>query len=127
MEMKSALYAAASIASVASYALHAFGGGALMARPFYRKAGAEGISTHAFRYCWHFVSAAVLAMSAGFAFLSTEPGNTPFGLFLTVSAASFCGLSVAVSAIERAPALKSPPTTLFALIAAIGCAALLVK
>ncbi len=127
MEMKNLLYAAASIASVASYALHAFGGGALMARPFYREAGARGVKTHAFRYCWHFVSAAILAMGAGFAFLATEPGNAPFGFFLTASAASFCGLSVAVSAIENAPALKSPPTVLFALIAAIGCAALLAQ
>lgn len=127
METKSLLYAAASAATIASYALHAFYGGAWLARPFYRKAAASGVRTQAFRYCWHFVSMAVLAMGAGFAFLATEPLNAPFGLFLTASAASFSGLSVAVCAIEKAPPLKSPPTVLFALIAAIGGAALLAR
>jgi len=50
MTITSLLYAAAALASIASYAAHAFAGGALMARPFYRKASAQGINTHAFRF-----------------------------------------------------------------------------
>lgn len=126
MEINNVLYAAASIASIASYALHAFGGGAWIARPFYRKASAHGVRTHAFRYCWHFISAALIAIGAGFAFLAVAPQHWPLGVFLTLNAVLFSALSVAVSRMEGAPALKSPPTTLFALIAALGLAALLI-
>lgn len=125
MTAQAHFYAAASLASFASCALHAFGGGALMARPFYRKALAQGVSTHAFRYCWHFVTAALIAMGAGFAFLAVEPQHLPLGVHLTLSAVMFSGLSIAVSQIECAPALKSPPTTLCAIIAALGFSAIL--
>src|SRR3990167_8322630 len=83
------LYAAASIASVATAALHAFAGGAMMARPFYRKAGLHGLSTHAFRYCWHFVTVALVLMGAGNAYLATAPQLWPLGAYLSVSAASY--------------------------------------
>lgn len=127
MSAKALLYAAASLASLASYALHAFGGGASIARPFYRKASAHGVGTHAFRYCWHFISAALIAIGAGFAFLAVAPQHWPLGMFLTLNALVFSTLSIAVSRMEGAPALKSPPTTLFALIAALGLAALLIN
>ena len=122
--MTTYLYAAAAIASLASTALHAFAGGALMARPFYRKASAQGINAHAFRYCWRFVSAVLIAMAAGFAALAVDPGQWFLGVFLTMTAAAGSGLSVFVAGIEKSPPLKSPPTSLFAIIAALGCAAL---
>lgn len=125
MTTTSILYAAAAFASFVSYALHAFAGGALMARPFYRKASAQGINTQAFRYCWHFVSVALIAMAAGFAALAVDPGQWLLGAFLTLTAASGSGVSVFVAGIEQSPPLKSPPTILFAIVAALGCAALI--
>jgi hypothetical protein len=125
MTTTSLLYAAAAFACVVSYAAHAFGGGALMARPFYRKAAAHNVSTHAFRYCWHFVSVALVAMAAGFASLAVDPRQWFLGAFLTLTAAVGSGLSVLVAGMEKSPPLKSPPTTLFAIIAALGCAALI--
>lgn len=124
MSAQPLLYAAASAVSLASYALHAFGGGALMARPFYQKASAGGVPTQAFRYCWHFLSAALIAMSAGYAFLVAFPQQWALGAFLTASAACFSALSIIIARIERSPALRSPPTTLFALIAVFGATAI---
>ncbi|MFZ5617971.1 MAG: hypothetical protein ACOZAA_11715 [Pseudomonadota bacterium] len=124
MSTKALLYTAASLASLGSYALHAFAGGAWIARPFYREASAHGVRTHAFRYCWHFISAALIAIGAGFAFLAAAPQHWPLGVFLTISTAAYCILSIVIARIEKAPALKSPPTLLCALIAAIGAAAL---
>lgn len=124
MTTTSLLYAAAALACVASYAAHAFAGGALMARPFYRKASAQGINAHAFRYCWHFVSVTLIAMAAGFAALAVDPGQWLLGAFLTLTAAAGSGLSVVVAQMEKSPPLKSPPTTLFAIIALLGVAGL---
>ncbi len=124
MTTTSILYAAAALACVVSYALHAFGGGALMARPFYRKASAHGINTQAFRYCWHFVSVALVTMAAGFAVLAVDPRQWFLGAFLTMTAVAGSGLSVVVAGMEKSLPLKSPPTTLFAIIAALGSAAL---
>jgi len=125
MTTTSLLYAAAALACVASYAAHAFAGGAMMARPFYRKASAQGINPHAFRYCWHFVSVALIAMAAGFAALAVDPAQWMLGAFLTLTAAAGSGLSVVVASMQKSPPLKSPPTTLFAIIAALGCAAMI--
>lgn len=124
MTAQQTLYAAAAFASIASYALHAFGGGALMARPFYAKAAAADIRSQAFRFCWHFVSATLIAIGAGYAFLAFEPQHWPLGVFLTGSAAAYCALSIGVSLIEKSSPLKSPPTTLCAIIAALGAAGL---
>ena len=125
MTTTSILYAIAALASLVSYALHAFVGGALMARPFYRKASTHQVRTQAFRYCWHFVSVALVAMAAGFAALAVDPRQWFLGAFLTLTAAVGSGLSVLVAGMEKSPPLKSPPTTLFAIIAAFGLGALL--
>ena len=117
-------YSSAAVASIASYALHAFAGGALMARPFYAKAAASGVRTQAFRFCWHFVSVALIALGAGFCFLVFRPDQWALGAMLTGMAAAFGVLSVAVSMIEKSNPLKSPPTTLCAIITALGAAGL---
>lgn len=117
-------YAAAAVAGFTTCALHAFAGGALMARPFYAKAAAHGIRTQAFRFCWHFISATLIAIGAGYAFLALEPQHWPLGVFLTASAAAYCALSIGVSIIEKSAPLKSPPTILCAIIASLGFAAL---
>ncbi len=119
-------YAAATIAGFATCALHAFAGGAIMARPFYQQAAAGGISTHAFRYCWHFVTLALFATGAGFAFLTLQPQHAFFGVYLTANAFGFSALSFLVSNIEGAPPFKSPPAILGAIIGALGLAALAV-
>jgi hypothetical protein len=124
MVLQSNLYAAAAVASLASAGLHAFAGGAIMARPFYRKAPVSGISTGPFRYCWHFVTVTLVAMAAGYAVLSQRPDLAPFGVYLTAQAMGVSALSFIVSGIEKAPPLKSPPAILGAIIAAFGLAAL---
>jgi hypothetical protein len=121
------LYASASVASLVGCALHAFAGGAGLARPFYRKAAATGVRTQSFRYCWHFVTLSLAALAAGFAFMATSTDAAPLGVFLTASAAGYSALSVAIAQLERAPALKSPPTLIGAVIAAFGSAALLAR
>lgn len=117
-------YAAAAIAGLATCALHAFAGGALMARPFYLKASAGGVPTQAFRYCWHFVTLALFATAVGFAFLTAHPQYAFFGVYLTANAFGFSALSFLVSKIEGASPLKSPPAILGAIIGAMGLAAL---
>lgn len=124
MTAQSMLFAAAAFAGLASAALHAFGGGAMMARPFYRQAKAGGVATHAFRYCWHFVTLALFATAAGLAFLAVRPQHTFFGVYLTANAFGFSALSFLVSKIEGAPPLKSPPAILGAIIGVLGLAAL---
>ncbi len=106
------------------YALHAFGGGALMARPFYAKAPAAGIPAGAFRYCWHFVSVTLVAMSAGYLALVWHPGQSAPGILWTAMALSLCALAVIVSMIGKSSPLKSPPALIFAIVAAAGIAAL---
>jgi len=118
------LYAAAALAGFATCALHAFAGGAIMARPFYGQAAEKGVSTHAFRYCWHFVTLALFATAIGFAFLAAQPQYAFFGIYLTANVLGFSALSFLVSKIEGAPLFKSPPAILGAIIGALGCAAL---
>lgn len=125
MYAQSMLFAAAAFASLASAALHAFGGGAVMARPFYRAATARGVATHAFRYCWHFVTLMLSATAGGYAFLAFRPDAVAFGAYLTVTAIGLSALGFIVSRIERAPPSKSPPAILGAIIGALGLAALL--
>lgn len=119
-------YAAAAIAGFTTCALHTFAGGAIMARPFYRKAAEKGVSTQAFRYCWHFVTVTLFATAIGFAFLAYRPDHAPFGVYLTANAFGFSALSFLVSNIEGAPPFKSPPAILGAIIGALGLAALAV-
>lgn len=125
MTTQTILYAAASLASLGACALHAFGGGAIMARPFYARAVAAGVSTHAFRFCWHFVTLVLFAMAVGFAFLIRQPDIQPFAIFLTAMALGVSALSFLVSKIESAPPLKSPPAILGAIIGALGFAAII--
>jgi hypothetical protein len=125
--MQSMFYIAASIAALSSSGLHAFAGGAAMARPFYRQANASGINTHGFRYCWHFVTLVLTATSIGYAFLAVRPQFGFFGVYLTLTAFGISILSFAVSRIEGAAPLKSPPAILGAIIAILGCAALVAR
>lgn len=125
MDRATIFYGAASVAGFFTMSAHAFGGGALLARPFYEAAAVGGVRTQSFRFCWHFVTVSIAGVAAGFAHLATSPGNAPFGVFLTASAALWSALSVAVARIEDASPLKSPPTFLGALVAGFGAAALL--
>lgn len=122
MTTQQLFFAAAAAASLISLVAHAFIGGRIIAAPALAEAHAARRIRRPFIYCWHFVSVALGATAAGFAWLALSPLDAALAAYLTAFAALISLLSVVVARLENASPLSMPPATLGAIIAVFGAA-----
>ncbi|MGC4028989.1 MAG: hypothetical protein QM696_08970 [Steroidobacteraceae bacterium] len=116
----------AALVSFVTFVVHTFIGGPRVAGPLLATTHLPRASKWLNYYCWHITTVFLLAMGMGFAYVALHPDRPELAVFLS-------GLSAALSALSAAVAFKGginpfrfPSTSLFAAVAVLGAAALLV-
>jgi len=123
--METALFWAAAAFSLATFAVHTFRGGVVVARPLLADTSLPPASKWLNYYCWHIATITLLFTAGGFAFSAMNPDKPEIAAFVTALAAALSVLSVAVAMKARINPLRFPSTWMLATIAAIGLGALL--
>lgn len=111
--------AAASIAAV-TLGVHVHIGGVHVARSLLAARDLTRDSRWMNYYCWHITTMVIVAMAVTFAIASLGSGARSAAALLTLLAASFSILCLAVALKAKAPPFRFPAMTLFALIAVAG-------
>jgi len=121
--MQAGLLWAASVSSLATFAVHTFIGGAYVARPLLADRALPKAAKWLAYYCWHIVTMLLFAMAVvfGLAAANLATRDIAFGLSLFCTACSVLSIAVALKA-GIAP-WRFPSTSLFALSAVFGIAA----
>ncbi|WP_417481598.1 hypothetical protein [Maricaulis sp.] len=118
---------AATAAAMVTFAVHTFAGGVFVARPLLADTSLPPLSKWLNYYCWHITSVLIVFIAAGFLWLALHPGESALLFGLSALSAALCGLSIAVGLKAAINPLRFPSTSLFALIAALGWCAFLLR
>ncbi|WP_291078171.1 hypothetical protein [Hyphomonas sp.] len=117
------LFLAAGL-SLVTFLVHLFAGGVHVARPLLASTALPPASKWLNYYCWHLVTLMLGFMALGFFWLGTAP-YMPGIVFLTLLAVSSSMLSLFVGLKAAINPFRFPSTSLFAVIAVSGGAAIL--
>ena len=113
-------FVAAAAASLATFAVHTFAGGAHAARPLLAAQGLPRASRWLNYYTWHMATATLLIMAAGFAWAAVRPEAAEAAALLTVMAAVFSPLCIWVALKGGVAPWRFPASWLFVIILAAG-------
>ncbi len=118
------LWIAAAIAC-ATFAVHTFIGGKIVARPLLADTGLPKASKWLSYYCWHVTTITIAFMALMFAWLAGVAPHEPTIIGLSSLATALSVLSAGIALKAGIRPLRFPSTSLFALTAAFGWAAVL--
>jgi hypothetical protein len=110
---------AASLATLACAAIHAFVGGRDVAAPIAASDLAR-VPRFTALYVWHMVTVVLVGMAAAFAAAAWSVAMRPAAVFAAALAAAFALLNLALAARLRARLRELPQWILFALIAGLA-------
>lgn len=116
----------AAATSFITFMVHTFIGGPRVAGPLLATTHLPPASKWLNYYCWHIATIFLLAMSLGFAYVALHPDRPELAVFLTAMSAALSVLSAVVAMKGGINPFRFPSTTLFAIGAVFGAAALLV-
>ena len=121
--MQAGLLWAASVSSLATFAVHTFIGGVYVARPLLADRALPKAAKWLAYYCWHIVTMLLFAMAVVFCLAAANliTRDVAFGLSLFCTACSVLSIAVALKA--GIVPWRFPSTSLFALSAVFGFAA----
>ena len=113
-------FAVAGVIAGITFLVHTFIGQIYVVRPLLAVDNLSPASRWLNFYCWHMVTILLAAMCAMFFYAAVALDARPLGIRLTVLAATFSLLCVAVALKGRVPPLRFPATSLFAAAALAG-------
>lgn len=123
--MQTSLMWLAAAASFFTFAGHIFIGGPQVVKPLLAATDLSVEPKWTNYFCWHVTTLLVLAMSIGFTYVALHPNRPELAIFLSSLSAAIWALSVIVAVKGRISPFRFPAIWLFAIIAALGAAALM--
>lgn len=118
------LWSAAAACALA-FAVHTFVGGRVVARPLLADRSLPKPAKWLAYYCWHIATVLVAAMAAAYGWAAWSGQARDMTIAVTVVAAALGALSAGVALRAGINPLRFPSTSLFAVTACLGAAALL--
>lgn len=118
------LSALASLSALATFLVHTFAGGPIVARPLLADTHLSPASKWLNYYCWHITTVLLAAMAIAFAATALDARFAAFPYLLGPLAMCLSVLSAAIAIRADIPPLRFPSTSLFALTGALGFAAI---
>ncbi len=112
----------AALVSFFTCGVHYFAGGKEIARPLLNHDTLHPVVKFTHYYCWHLVTLALFAMSAGFALAAAAPKYLVLGVEWTILAATFAIWNVALFIWKKQSPLQLIQWMLFTPIAVLGAA-----
>lgn len=125
--MQTILMSLAAVASLITFSVHTFIGGPRVAAPLLAATHLPPAAKWLSYYCWHLATIFLLAMSLGFAYVALNPDRPELAVFLSATSAALSVLSAVVAIKGGINPFRFPSTSLFAIVSALGTAALLVQ
>lgn len=122
--MQQAFLWSAAVASAITFAVHTFIGGRFVARPLLADRSLPKAAKWLAYYCWHITTILLAAMAAAYGWAAWNGEARDLAIAITGLAALLSALSAGVALKGRINPLRFPSTSLFALIACLGAAAL---
>ncbi|MGF1548971.1 MAG: hypothetical protein ACFBQW_00290 [Sphingomonadaceae bacterium] len=110
----------AAVIAAATFAVHIFVGGVFVARPLLMSGALPPAAKWLSYYCWHVTTILLAAMAGVYAAAAFGAMSADAAVLMTVLAASFSVLCVAVALKGRVRPWRFPASYLFALVAAAG-------
>ncbi len=114
----------AGLFTVFSCALHIFVGGKIAARPLLDARDMSRTAKYTNYYCWHMVTIVLAAMGLMFLWAARHESGIELAVVATVFAVIFMFWSFGVVALSKGKLFQFPQWALFAPIAALGIAGL---
>ena len=116
---------AAAIASFITFGIHVFAGGRVIAAPLLKARDIPPVAKFTQYYCWHGITIVLFAMGAAFLWAARYPDGVELAWLATALAAAFMLWGQALIIWKKQSTRLMPQWILFALIAALGLAGLL--
>lgn len=116
--------AVAAVLSLVTFGVHVFVGGIYAVRPLLAARDLSAASRWLNYMCWHMVSVFLFVMATAFAAAGLGRLSADAAALLTILAASFSSVSVAVTLKAGIKPWRFPASYLLAAVAAAGCVGL---
>lgn len=116
---------AAAVVSLFTCGVHAFLGGPATVGPLLASEDIDPVAKYTNYYCWHIVTAVLLAMPAGFAAAAYWPDSWELAVMMTALSGAFLLWNIILIVWKYREPWKMPQWTLFAPITALGVLGLL--
>ena len=117
-------FAAAVLTSAATFLIHTFVGGRMVARPLLAAEGLGKVSKYTNYYCWHMVTIVLAAQTLAFAITAQNPSERILAMFASGGALAFMVWGLAMIAIFKLRMTNYPQWLLFLPTALLGMAGL---
>lgn len=118
---------AAVFMSVATFTVHTFVGGPVVAAPLLANKTLPRASKWLNYYTWHITTIYTFLMGGAFAYVAFNPERTELVIFLCVLNFSFAVLSAAVALKGKINPFRFPSTSLFSSVTVLGILSLVLK
>ena len=117
---------AAAVMSIITFAVHAFIGGPVVAKPLLESTNIPKASKWLNYYTWHVTTIFTLSMGGAYVYVALHPNRPELVVFLTIITGALSVLSGAVAIKGNINPFRFPSTSLFASVSLLGLASLLV-
>ena len=112
--------------SVVTFIVHTFIGGPVVAAPLLKNTNLPRASKWLNYYCWHITTIYTFTMGGAYAYTALNPDKIELVVFVSLTNAAFSILSVIVAIKGGINPFRFPSTSLFASVAILGFASLIV-